>query len=116
MTTAHPKTPAPSNQDQPTLKMAWYRILDFMESWFRRKRKEISSKRKFGPGWRNYVRPGRKYSRIAALSFTGTGLTVFAIRPEPGWEWYCPQGCGYSITQDPMAACPNCCFRPGAPE
>ena len=152
MTTAHPSTPAPSTQDQPTLKIQYYRLLDFLQSKFNRTRKEISSKQKWGPEWRNCVRPGRRYSRVAADYYPETEEIIFRIRQEAGWEWYCPQGCGYSIVTESMmpelkaswatmaqhaaieakqtgvklsippmptasrANCPNCRYRPGAPE
>jgi len=167
MTSAHPSTPAPSTQDQPTLKIQYYRLLDFLQSKFNRTRKEISSKQQWGPEWRNYVRPGRTYTRVifSPIGFdhgwkefediakNGEDLHAeYRIRPEPGWEWYCPNCHEYSLITEAMmpelqakwanmaqqavieakqtgvklsippmptasrANCPNCRYRPGAPE
>lgn len=155
MTTAHPKTPTPSTQDQPTLKIQWYRLLDFLQSLYRRKAKEIAS-RKWGKNWRNCVRPGRTYTRVE-LSWWPKSQSEeleadYGIRPEPGWEWHCPNCHDYSLITESMmpeilrewqasvsrvleiartkgiehkptprptaatAGCPNCKYRPGAPE
>ncbi len=145
------------------MKLAWFRFLDWLQSSYRYKTKEIASKRKYGPEWKNCVRPGRKYSHLqfmgyqalewkregAIISKTTYSRPHYEIRHEPGWEWHCPNCHDYSIITESMmpeilqeyedrlkamlavakpgfqapprptaamAGCPNCKYRPGAPE
>jgi len=130
------------------MKIAWYRLLDSLQSWFNRTRKEIKFRRKWGEDWRNKERSGRRYSRVVEQAIPiGPGYIFrYVIRPEPGWVWTC-QNCksesiitesmmpvilqaweemardtverGYKPPARPTAAtagCPECRYRPGAPE
>ncbi len=148
----------------------WYRFLDWLQSAWNISRKTIAGRRKWGAGWRDKVRPGRHYTRLRRrfelecgampgvrdekfLQSTAEERSQWAIRSQPGWEWFCPNCKDYSlITQSMMpeimkewnesilrmtakahekgvrvpaippaptpatAGCPNCKYRPGAPE
>jgi hypothetical protein len=128
------------------MKIAWYRLLDTLQSWFNKIRKEIKFRRKWGEDWRNKERSGRRYSRVEAVAEFLDGPGLWSIRPEPGWEWTCQNCKSYSIITESMmpvilqsweemardtvergykpparptaatAGCPECRYRPGAPE
>jgi hypothetical protein len=98
------------------VKLRWYRFLDSFESFLRRKPKEIAGRKRWGPNWRDMTRPGRVYTRVAfsPIGFDHGEIDIskapslhaeHRIRPEPGWEWTCPNCKEYSIiTQSMMPA------------
>ncbi len=79
----------------------WYRFLDSFQSFIRRKAKEAAGKKRWGPIWRDMTRPGRVYSRVDAAAECDDGI-LYLIRPEPGWEWTCPNCKEYSIITESM--------------
>jgi hypothetical protein len=142
----------------------WYRFLDWLQSTWNTSRKTLAGRRKWGAQWRDKVRPGRTHTRVefSPLGFDHGEIDVavapglhaaYRIRPEPGWEWFCPNCKEYSLITESMmpeilrewnesiqrmtakanekgvkvpaipppptpamAGCPNCKYRPGAPE
>jgi hypothetical protein len=83
------------------MKVAWFRFLDFLQSRMNQAGKEILHKRKLGPRWRDYVRPGRRYTRVIAIPPSAPAEELrYAIRETPGWEWYCPQCHTYSLISE----------------
>ncbi len=88
------------------MKLLWYRFLDFFQSFIRRKTKEAAGKQRWGPIWRDMTRPGRRLSRVylddvdvSADPERGLG---WKMRPDPGWEWTCPNCREYSIITESM--------------
>ena len=137
------------------MRIAWYRFLDTLGSAWRRARKALRERRKWGARWRDMTRQGRRYTRVdlgaefknpVTNSYDGHGYKWYFVRPEPGWEWTCPNCHTYSIVRKSdmpdilkcweamaksamergykappkptaaMAGCTNCKYRPGAPE
>jgi hypothetical protein len=144
--------------------ISWYRFLDMLQSFWNTSRKTAIGRRKWGAEWRDKVRPGRTYSRVefSPIGFDRGEIDIavaiglhaeYRIRPEPGWEWFCPNCKEYSLITESMmpeilkewndsilrmtikakekgirvppvppmptpatAGCPNCRYRPGAPE
>jgi hypothetical protein len=135
--------------------ITFYRLLDEAQSFCRRTRKQFRAKRKWGACWKDMTRSGRRYTRVefSEVGFGAGEIDIsrhaqpeFRIRPEPGWEWYCPNCKTYSIVTESMmpqvlseweylaqsckargllipkkptaatAGCTNCNYRPGAPE
>jgi hypothetical protein len=148
--------------------ISWYRFLDMLQSFWNTSRKTLRGRRKWGSEWRDKVRPGRTYRRVEfnPMGFPPTPFTdssgnegvlhlnsAYRIRPEPGWEWFCPNCKEHSLITESMmpdilkdwntsiqrmvnkalekgirvppvppvptpatAGCPNCRYRPGAPE
>jgi len=88
------------------VKLHWYRLLDSLQSCYRRKTKEIRESRKWGPDWRNMVRSGRRYSRTflddVDLSADPTRGLGWKLHPEPGWELNCSNCHGYSFITESM--------------
>ncbi len=92
--------------------ITWYRFLDWLQSTWNVSWKTIAGRRKWGAVWRDKVRPGRKHSCIeridipipedANYSEWKLNSAVYSIRPEPGWEWWCPNCHVYSIVTQSM--------------
>jgi hypothetical protein len=148
----------PQGSANSTILIRWYRFLDWLQSTWNISRKTLAKRRRWGAQWRDKVRPGRQYSRVeeVALPYIPQGEFAgpqYRIRPEPGWEWWCPNCKEYSLITESMmpeilkewnesilrmtakyhekgvkvpaipppptpatAGCPNCKYRPGAPE
>jgi hypothetical protein len=69
------------------------RLLDSLQSFYNRKRKQISARKKWGAGWQDKTRSGRRYSRVEFIDSTDADSEgVYALRAEPGWFWFC-QNC-----------------------
>jgi hypothetical protein len=129
----------------------FYRFLDWLQSTWNRSRKTLAGRRRWGAQWRDKVRPGRTYTRVYDIEPLHS--CEYFFRPEPGWEWFCPNCKDYSLITESMmpaileewkasiarmaekyqrlgvkmpaippeptavmAGCPNCKYRPGAPE
>jgi hypothetical protein len=153
-----------------TLKIRYYRLLDYLQSTWNQYIKTARGRQRWGKDWRNKTRSGRTYRRVQLeemedpqvahqrrLDYLAEGGDLstwrhydwkpyYRIRPEPGWEWSCPNcktrsfvtesmmpdilidwerialKCkerGLPIPRKPTAAtagCTNCKYRPGAPE
>ncbi len=99
------------------MKLLWYRFLDSLQSGIRKKTKEIREKRKWGPEWgphwRDMTRPGRTFTRVefSPIGFDHGEIDIskepslhaeYRIRPDPGWEWTCPNCKEYSIITESM--------------
>jgi len=84
------------------MKLHFYRFLDSLQSFFRRKTKEIRLRHRWGEHWRDTSRIGRRYSRVEAGAEFDDGPGLSYIRPEPGWEWNCPNCREYSIITESM--------------
>lgn len=81
----------------------WLRFLDYIESKYRRALKGRKYQKHWGPNWENYVRSGRKFSRVESTTSqdgTAYGNQIFLIRPEPGWEWTCQNCKTYSFIRE----------------
>jgi hypothetical protein len=142
--------------DDDVREIRWYRFLDWLQSAWNRSRKTLVGSLKWGLDWRDKTRRGRNCTRVefSPVGFEVTPSTpAYRIRPEPGWEWWCPNCREYSIITESMmpeilkewdatiarmfakasekhvkmpaipppptpatAGCPNCKYRPGAPE
>lgn len=137
-----------------SLKIGLYRLLDYLQSTWNQALKTARSRQKWGKDWRNKTRSGRRYTRVefSEIGFGSGEIDIrksqsdYRIRPEPGWDWNCPNcktqsfvtesmmpdilvdwermalKCkerGLPIPRKPTAAtagCTNCKYRPGAPE
>jgi hypothetical protein len=83
------------------MKLAWYRLLDTLQSRWNRELKTFRESKKWGERWRDYTRVGRRYSRVEfrpatdALSFDS-----WRIRPFFGWEFNCPNCKSYSLVTE----------------
>jgi len=95
------------------MKITWYRLLDTLQSFYNKKRKEIREKRKWGEDWEDKTRSGRRYSRVEynevgifredfVAGKREIGEPTYRIRPEPGWEWSCPNCHEYSFVTESM--------------
>jgi hypothetical protein len=92
------------------MKLRWYRLLDTLQSFYNRKRKEIREKRKWGEEWKDKTRSGRRYTRVEfnPTGFSGSPFVddweapTYRIRPEPGWEYSCPNCHEYSLVTKSM--------------
>jgi hypothetical protein len=91
------------------MKLRWYRLLDTLQSFLNKKRKEIREKRKWGEDWKDKTRSGRRYTRVEfnPLGYkfpygTNDETRAFRIRPEPGWEYSCPNCHEYSLVTESM--------------
>jgi hypothetical protein len=129
------------------MKITIYRILDKLESFWNLSRKASKEKERWGEDWRNKTRSGRRHTRVWFVDSPSRDSEGFyTLRPEPGWEWCCPNCKTYSIVTESMmpqvlseweylaqsckarglpiprkptvatAGCTNCKYRPGAPE
>ncbi len=125
------------------LKINFYRLLDTFGHWKRLSLKVAKFYPKYGAGWRDSERPGRRFVRTRYVADRGW----FQLQT-PGWEWVCPNCKEYSLITAKMmpgiieewrrnsenlrhrrferniqpmpipssVGCTNCCYRPGAPE
>jgi hypothetical protein len=87
------------------MKLRWYRLLDTLQSFYNRKRKEIREKRKWGEEWKDKTRSGRRYSRVEyvqSILAEQKDFLEYRIRPEPGWEYSCPNCHEYSLVTESM--------------
>ena len=74
-----------------TLKIQYYRLLDYLQSTWNQALKQARSRQRWGKDWRNKTRSGRTYRRIAFIeAITADGKARYEILPDPGWEWNCP--------------------------
>ena len=85
------------------VKITFYRLLDEVRSFWRRTRKEIRAKRKWGARWKDMTRSGRRYTRVEFKQ----AIDVFSwdtwrLRHEAGWEWPCPNCKSYSLVTESM--------------
>jgi hypothetical protein len=84
----------------------WYRFLDWLQSAWNTSRKTLAGHRRWGSQWRDKVRPGRHHTRVfyddVDISADPTRGFGWKLRPEPGWEWYCPNCKEYSIITESM--------------
>src|SRR5262249_347150 len=74
------------------------RFLDLLQSSWNQFNKGMRFGLKYGRGWRDKVRTGRRYSRVErheAGEFDDSA--VWFVRDEPGWEWRCQNCKAYSI-------------------
>lgn len=87
------------------MKITWYRFSDALRSRWNLLRKELPARRKWGSGWRDYVRPGRTYTRTYTRVWESDPIQqpgILFIRPDPGWEWTCPNCKEYSLITEAM--------------
>jgi hypothetical protein len=90
----------------------WYRFLDWLQSAWNTSRKTIAGRRRWGSQWRDKVRPGRTCTRVERIDIPipeaanyaewKLNSAVYSIRPEPGWEWWCPNCKEYSLITESM--------------
>ena len=77
--------------------------LDRIESAKRLREKTSAAKKKYSYDWRDYTRPGRIYTRVETIEpTTAAGTTEYVLRPEPGWEWICPNCKTWSLITEAM--------------
>jgi hypothetical protein len=95
------------------MKLRWYRLLDTLQSFLNKKRKEIREKRKWGDEWEDKTRSGRRYTRVEynevgifredfVAGKRECGEPTYRIRQEPGWEYSCPNCHEYSLVTESM--------------
>jgi hypothetical protein len=88
------------------MKLRWYRLLDTLQSFLNKKRKKIREKRKWGEEWKDKTRSGRRYTRVfwddVDISADPTRGLGWKLRPEPGWEYSCPNCHEYSLVTESM--------------
>ena len=86
------------------VKITFYRLLDEVQSFWRRTRKEIRAKRKWGARWKDMTRSGRRYTRVDIIDaeFVNDPGPAYFMRIEPGWEWSCPNCKSYSLVTESM--------------
>lgn len=134
------------------MRLRLYLLLDSFEHKWRKYWKVRALQHQWGDRWQDMSRKGRTYTRVSPVIGVPRVVGVlgssegFIIRPDPGWEWNCPN-CkdysriteadmpailriweimaqkaidrGYKVPRKPTAAtagCPNCNFLPGDPE
>jgi hypothetical protein len=146
--------------------ITWYRLLDSVHHLWNLGWKTVAGRQRWGVSWRDKTRSGRRYTRVqfSPIGFDLGQIDIaiaqrpgiwshrpnlhaeYRIRPEPGWEWTCPNCKTYSMITASMmpailrdweemavktvargykpparptaatAGCTNCRFLPGAPE
>jgi hypothetical protein len=90
----------------------WYRFLDWLQSTWNTSRKTIAGRRRWGSQWRDKVRPGRTHTRVERIDIAlpeaynyadwKARNAGYAIRIQPGWEWWCPNCKEYSLITKSM--------------
>ena len=71
----------------------WYRLLDWFQSLWNSSAKAAAGRYRWGSGWHDKTRSGRRYSRVEFFEATrAEENSCYMLRPEPGWFWFC-QNC-----------------------